>query len=245
MNTEHRYELKYLAKLDEKKLFLEAVLDNLEPDPFGDKGLYRVSSQYFDSPDLDAYWEKLDGVAQRQKFRLRYYGESLDDAPSFFEIKHRQDQTVFKERISLKSGHLPHLLSSPTLFEELAEYANVETPTEKGLCDRIRRLGLTRQMAGQNIISYRREAWMGAFDHRVRVTFDHDCTVFAPGDPYAVLSPERGLPLLPRDTVVMEVKFNRSLPIWLRDCLTRRRIRPVRYSKYAEGVTARSALNIG
>lgn len=239
MNTEHRYELKYLAKLAEKKLFLKAVLPNLVPDPFGDKGLYRVSSQYFDSPDLDAFWEKLDGVAQRRKFRLRYYGENVDEAPSFFEIKNRQDQTVFKERIALQTGHLPELLSSPTVFERLSDFAQLKTPADRGLCHRISRVGLYRRMTGQNIISYKREAWVGAFDHRVRVTFDHDCTVFPPGDPFAVLKPERGLSLLPKDTVVMEVKFNRSLPIWLRDCLTRRRLRVIRYSKYAEGVMAR------
>lgn len=37
-------------------------------------GSFRVSSLYFDTPYDKALRQKLDGVNQREKFRLRYYG---------------------------------------------------------------------------------------------------------------------------------------------------------------------------
>ena len=41
----------------------------------GSHGSYRVSSLYFDTPYDKALRQKIDGVNQREKFRLRYYGE--------------------------------------------------------------------------------------------------------------------------------------------------------------------------
>ena len=43
----------------------------------GSHGSYRVSSLYFDTPSDKALKQKADGVNQREKFRLRYYGEDL------------------------------------------------------------------------------------------------------------------------------------------------------------------------
>lgn len=39
------------------------------------QGIYRVSSLYFDTPCDRALRQKIDGVNEREKFRLRYYGE--------------------------------------------------------------------------------------------------------------------------------------------------------------------------
>ena len=53
-----RYELKFpLIDMASKERFLEALRPSLKEDPHGDKALYRVSSQYFDTPDYQAYWE--------------------------------------------------------------------------------------------------------------------------------------------------------------------------------------------
>ena len=38
-----------------------------------DNGAYHIRSLYFDSPDDKALREKLDGINQREKFRIRYY----------------------------------------------------------------------------------------------------------------------------------------------------------------------------
>ena len=40
-------------------------------------GSYRVSSLYFDTPSDRALRQKIDGVNQREKFRLRYYNDDL------------------------------------------------------------------------------------------------------------------------------------------------------------------------
>ena len=41
------------------------------------RGHYRIRSLYFDDINNTALWEKLDGVNERQKYRIRYYNEDL------------------------------------------------------------------------------------------------------------------------------------------------------------------------
>ena len=43
-------------------------------DEHGENGAYRIRSLYFDTPTDRALREKIDGVARREKFRLRRYG---------------------------------------------------------------------------------------------------------------------------------------------------------------------------
>ena len=44
------------------------------PDSHGRSGVYQIRSLYFDTPTDRALREKIDGVARREKFRLRRYG---------------------------------------------------------------------------------------------------------------------------------------------------------------------------
>ncbi len=238
MRTEHRYELKFLVGATQKNQLLSRLSEGLEPDPFGAAGVYRVSSQYFDSPARSAYWEKLDGVPFRRKFRLRYYGEDLENTTAFFEIKHRWDQTVFKERIPLKSDRLEELFASPGALNSLHQHVPELNSGEGRTLESILQAAAGNRLEGANIISYQREAWVGKVDHRLRVTFDHLCRAHPPGEPSTPLG-GAGAPLLPDHEIVLEVKFNRRLPVWLRDALCLEQIRPIRFSKYVEGILAR------
>ena len=40
-------------------------------------GFYRIRSLYFDDLNNTALWEKLDGVNERRKFRIRYYNDDF------------------------------------------------------------------------------------------------------------------------------------------------------------------------
>ena len=88
MIGEHRYELKFLVSAQTKSALLKHAQEGLTPDVHGEDGVYRVSSLYFDSPGREAYWEKLDGVRNRAKYRLRYYGDEPLGQAAFMEIKH-------------------------------------------------------------------------------------------------------------------------------------------------------------
>ena len=139
MIGEHRYELKFLVDAAAKNGLLDRAREGLIPDEHGEEGVYRVSSLYFDSPDRAAYWEKLDGVRNRAKYRLRYYGNDPLGKTSFMEIKHRFDQTVFKERVPLTVGSLEKLFGDPEAIRSLHEHVAELTTPEEGTLERILR----------------------------------------------------------------------------------------------------------
>jgi SPX domain protein involved in polyphosphate accumulation len=243
LDSEHRYELKFAVTAEVKNRLLDLSKAGLEHDAHGRAGVYRVSSQYFDTPDFKAYWEKLDGVGFRRKFRLRYYGNDPQPQTAFFEIKHRWDQTVFKERVPLRAGCLPELLGKPEMLAQLPACVESLNPAEERTLEQIVTAAAKTNLLGANIISYLREAWVGKYDARLRVTFDHLCRVYPPGESEAPMCSD-GVPILEPAKMILEVKFNDRLPVWLRDCLSQVAVQPIRFSKYAEGLSARSDLEL-
>ena len=77
--TAFRHEKKHQINLRED-LVLSCRLRKLfaHDSHAGEDGSYRVTSLYFDTPYDDALRDKKNGVSQREKFRLRYYGKAPD-----------------------------------------------------------------------------------------------------------------------------------------------------------------------
>ncbi|NUO84375.1 VTC domain-containing protein, partial [candidate division KSB1 bacterium] len=62
------------------------------------RGVYPITSLYYDTPDYKAYWDKIDGQRNRRKVRVRVYGNGVVSAatPAFVEIKARRIQFLNK-----------------------------------------------------------------------------------------------------------------------------------------------------
>ncbi len=233
-----RYELKFIIDAQAKNQILDVLEHGLQVDSSGDRGSYRVTSLYFDSPNYKALWEKLDGVPIREKFRLRYYGDSPEDPASghpFLEIKRRYFQLVVKHRLSLERGEALDCLDGETRLSDLS--FNPTNDDEQELASRVRASAERDFLSGAVLITYVREAWVGVVDRGLRVTFDHFCQSF-PAHARDEATRGNGARLLDETQMILEVKFNKRVPRWLRDGLRSCRVRPVRFSKYAEGLMA-------
>lgn len=218
-----RFELKFIIDYELRARLLASIQEALEPDPHGSR--YRVTTRYYDTPDLEAYREKLDGIKERRKFRLRRYGE---DGPYGFEIKHRVGDNVFKDRLSLVPDRARKLMTAPDL-EALDESLASSPAAPSSALLQIQSAITSKRLQPVNYIAYLREAYVGRLDPFLRVTFDHELTsAFGQGGPPRPI----GTP----GQVVLELKFNRVLPTWLRQSLVGTRLRPRRFSKYAAGV---------
>ncbi len=85
-----RYEKKY--KIDH---FSRAyVLQAIRMHPAGFRQLYpdrTINNIYFDTPNLTTYHQNIAGIADRKKFRVRWYGEEITriEAPQF-EVKFKE-----------------------------------------------------------------------------------------------------------------------------------------------------------
>jgi len=224
----NRYELKYIVDPQQVADLWAEMGGRLEADGHnGAHGGYKISSVYYDSEDLQCYWEKVDGEKNRRKVRLRTYlnEEGLPQGMSFLEIKQRINRTVQKRRTDLgmkdaqrflQTGSPPEGIRHPRVIEEIAYLRHAF------------------QLRPTLVVSYKRKAFYGVFDDGLRVTLDYHVKCRA--DALDAACGEWGHYMLPPDRVVMEVKVNDKVPLWLSLLLGRFSIVATRISKYCRGV---------
>ncbi len=236
-----RYELKFPMAVEAIAPFMLAARGSLEADVHGRGTAYRVSSQYFDTPDFSAYREKQDGENVRRKLRLRYYAIDPSGAPRvrevFMEIKRRIGNTVFKERLALTDEGAEAILQDARQLRHIEQHIAPQDLKLRSTIDAIVLAAAREDLRAALVITYLREAWEGSKDARLRVTFDTRCQAYAPGA-YLDVASGKGAPILPPNICLMEVKFDSAIPRWVRDVIAMRGLELRRFSKYAAGVEA-------
>jgi hypothetical protein len=226
----NRYELKYILTHEEHLRVAKDLEGFLDVDNYaGAGGIYRVSSLYFDSPDLSCYRNKIDGIKYRRKLRLRIYKDS-DLKFGFVEIKQRINRTVQKRRIHLPMEEAIALCSGEDIGLDRLDDFDRDTASE--VLFLVKALG----MKPKCVISYHRRAFEGSrYDHGLRITFDKHLKYRI--HELDITSECRDRFFLPPDIVVMEIKANEKVPIWLTSLLGAHECNLRRVSKYCIGIS--------
>ena len=164
--------------------------------------------------------------------------QELKEQTVFLEIKHRLNACVFKERTLLPSEAACEIMAKPELLADLCTTTGIEDNT---ILQKIEKLSRQCQLQAANMISYNRHAWLGEHDNRLRVTFDSEIEAFQPN----LFVPKfgTGVPLLSPDQCIMEIKFNRVIPIWAKECVVLSYSQMQRFSKYAHAVEGLNSLS--
>lgn len=225
-----RREYKYLVPESAMAELERAFSPFVEPDDFArcrPEG-YTVHSIYLDTPRLTHYHEKLDGIRNRRKIRIRGYDEDGPDAPVFLEIKHKHDMAISKSRARLCRRDLVPFLTTGEISRYVAGPDGSRDRADAGrILYQIHRYHLRPVI----LIHYRRQAFFRRFDRSVRITFDHDLR----STPFPALNElyrTRGaLPSLARRGV-LEVKFHDEMPPWLERLLAGFGLERTSVSKY-------------
>ena len=202
-----RHELKYFISPVEYRV-LASVLDRvLGRDPNGDENNeYAIRSLYFDNVFDEAALDKTDGVKNRDKYRIRIYNYS--DSVIRMECKTKVGQLISKRSLGI-----PRLLAEQLIA---GDPTGLERTRSGLLRDMYRemRLGFLRPVV---LVDYVREAYLHPAEE-VRITFDkrlrsglHSTELF---DPYAPT-----VPVFDHGEIILEIKFNRFLPPYIRDLL--------------------------
>lgn len=204
-----RHELKFLVtrtQLEVLRHVIKPVL-HLDPNAVKNGGFYHIRSLYFDTVFDDSLYEKYSGVMNRDKYRMRIY--NLDGQNIFMECK-----TKIGTLISKRSVKIPRDLAEQLIAGDPAGLEN----TRSGLLRDVYREMRTRLMHPVVIVDYEREAYLHPAEE-VRITFDmkvrtglSSIDLFNPAVPT--------VPVLPNDETVLEVKYNRVLPPYIRDLLS-------------------------
>lgn len=199
-----RHELKYYINYGEY-MHLSRTLDyTLNRDPSGDEfNEYAVRSLYFDTVFDDFLNEKIMGVGDRKKYRIRIY--NFSDKQIKLECKTKLGDLISKQTLTIPRDLAEQLMASdPTGLEQ----------TNAPLLRDVFREMKTRLLRPVVIVDYVREAYVHPAED-VRVTFDKKLHTGVYGlDMFDQYLPT--VPALDHNLVVMEVKFDRVLPDHIR-----------------------------
>ena len=201
-----RHEYKYLISTADAKLLKLRLKHIMEPDPHAGKtGQYTIRSLYFDDLAHRALDEKLDGISLRSKYRIRMYNYD----PEFLKLEKKE-----------KLGSLTRKTAQTIALRDALrlQYRNVsQTPdiaTLQGeLAARIRNSGFRAMV----LVDYDRTPFI-CRDGNTRITLDENLRT-RPFDANLLASPGAMMPVLDRNQVILEVKFDDFLPGYLSDAL--------------------------
>ena len=203
-----RHELKFF--INEMQYFvLSDILDHvLQRDPNGDEfNEYHIRSLYFDTVYNTALFDKMDGVKDRDKYRIRIY--NFSDRVIKLECKTKVGSLISKRSISI-----PRLLCDQLMA---GDPAGLET-TRSGLLNDVYREMTINLLRPVVLVDYVREAYLHPAEE-VRITFDKQLrTGLRSTDLFNPYVPT--VPPLDHSEMILEVKYNRVLPPYIRDLLS-------------------------
>jgi SPX domain protein involved in polyphosphate accumulation len=168
-------------------------------------GSYLIKSLYFDDIESSSYYEKMDGVLYRKKYRIRMYND--DDSYIRLEKKMKHNNYTAKEQMLISKD-----IYSKILKGNLDDISNPSGLLEEFITD-IKNKGLIPSV----VVMYHRTAYTYPISE-VRITFDsniesglYNYDLFDNEMPTYNLD-EKG-------KQVLEVKFNEVLPLHIANIL--------------------------
>ena len=183
-------------------------------------GLYHIRSIYFDNDEDKALKEKVDGIAKREKFRIRYYNDDL----SFIvlEKKMKINNKCLKYDAVLTEEELRNILNNDLEWMKSSDDELIKEFYAKLKYQRLK---------PRVMVSYTREPYIYKAGN-VRITFDSNIrTSLFQKD----LIDQKINDIGATDTensMIMEVKFDAFLPGIIQDLIQLKGIRQQAFSKY-------------
>ena len=227
-----RYEFKYLLnkakceKLEEEVRHFMSYDGHVHPE-FDNR--YLVRSLYFDNRESACYYEKIDGIKTRRKFRIRTYEtEAAADHPLFLEEKGRHNNRTYKHRIQIRLEDLDMALDPARAMELIEVYPGVAL-VEEFAYDVVR-----KRLQPAVLVDYLRRPYTSPYDMNFRMTFDSNLSAAATG----LLYPSGEVPryLSQAGWTILEVKFFRRIPAWFHRILQAHSLRRISISKFCKGM---------
>lgn len=179
---------------------------------------YRVKSLYFDNYNDKALREKVDGINEREKFRLRLYNN--DSSLIRLEKKSKRNGICYKDSVVISEQECMRLLDG--------DFA-VLTERKDPLCMELYAKMHYQQLRPKNIVDYMREAYVYPMGN-VRVTLDHDIRTSLNVHDFLNAEP---VPIPLPGVYILEVKYDSFLPEIICGIVSLSSRRSASFSKYA------------
>ena len=231
MQEQHfRHELKYLVSDAELALLKVRLQRVMRHDAHTDEtGHYLIRSIYFDDLENSAYYENVNGVNDRSKWRIRCYN-GRDDV-IFLENKKKSATMTLKESCRLTRAEYDGIMQAfsatgmPRGGLPTAPWQNADPVLNRFLI-----AASTKLLMPKVIVQYEREPFFFP-QGNVRVTFDKKITSSAAFDAFFG-ERLKGRAVMPKGMQMLEVKYDDYLPDHIYHAVQLRNMRQETFSKY-------------
>jgi len=198
-NERFRYEIKYLINSSQAEILKYRLSLLMDKDNNAIDGYYFIRSLYFDDVNNTAYYEKIDGLEEREKYRIRFY--NYDHSYIILELKGKKNNLTYKRQNRITEEDYNNIINQ--------NYDKINIEGRKVLEDFITK-SKRNNLIPSIIVDYSRQPFIYPVED-VRITFDEDISsgrfdydLFSKELlPYRVLEPNE---------IILEVKFNTFLP---------------------------------
>lgn len=221
-----RIEKKYLITQDDKKELLKVIRKHMKKDSYHKSEVFNI---YFDTDNYDLIIQSIDQPIFKHKLRARSYA-GYDRV--FLEIKTKLRghdlNPGYKRRVMITKSDFKELIKKHYTVEELAK-KNQETPHDLQIAREVDYLIEHHHLKPKIMTIYNRESYKS--EDSLRITFDENLRF-------------RDKNLMPKNSkhdkiyfkdkennIIMEIKAQGVLPLWLTKILSANKLYPQQFSK--------------
>ena len=225
-----RFEIKYVLK-KEKSLIIQNKIKNFM---ISDKYLkedntkkYYVRSLYFDNDKFYNFNEKVDGIKNRHKFRIRTYSNQFNkDSIFYLEQKGRNNERTYKIRTKIYNDDLNLFLNKKELFKLKKRYSK-NYLIEKFIFDMYR-----KKLTPKVLVDYIRRPLVNKSGLYFRITFDSMLRASASN---VLFNSNNSWKDCIKGYETLEVKFDQTIPPWFQKIIQNFELKRVSISKFVLG----------
>lgn len=220
----NRYESKYLLESKAFYIFYNRLLEYMEMDEYNkhDK-FYSISNIYYDTEHDSLIRNSLAKPKYREKLRIRAYGIPESDAKVYLELKKKVFGLVNKRRTALK-------LSEAYEFVRTGVEPEFREGMNKQVIQEIKYFLGRYDLQPKVYLAYDRMALFCKDSRDLRITFDTN--IRSRRYDVKLEDGDYGEVLLMPGQWLMEVKAEKTIPIWLSKMLSEYQMYRTSFSKY-------------
>ncbi|MBQ9017934.1 polyphosphate polymerase domain-containing protein [Candidatus Saccharibacteria bacterium] len=235
----NRVEKKYLITKSQYDAIIQRIKQKMQEDQYYQSEIYNL---YFDTDNYDLIIQSIDQPAFKEKLRARSYG-GYDKV--FLEIKTKIRGAAYRDEIldpddlmkDVNLGYKRRVLITHHDFEMLRKGKNtvgdlaaqhIEQPADLQIAKEIDYMIKHFDLKPKILVYYNRESYRN--EDGLRITFDTNLKYRNRSLKFHKKSIDKAL-FPDQNHIIMEVKANGGLPLWLVRTMSTEHVYPQRFSK--------------
>ncbi|MFX3634477.1 MAG: polyphosphate polymerase domain-containing protein [Candidatus Pristimantibacillus sp.] len=220
----NRYESKYLMDDEMFHIIYNRLLEYMELDTYNKNDqFYSISNIYYDTPHDSLIRNSLAKPKYREKLRIRAYGIPGKEDKVYLELKKKVFGLVNKRRTALK-------LCEAYEFVRTGVEPTFRDGMNKQVIEEIKYFLQRYSLQPKVYLAYERIAMFCINNRDLRITFDTN--IRSRRDDVLLENGDHGEKLLCPGQWLMEVKAEKTIPMWLSRMLSDLELYRTSFSKY-------------